>query len=100
MTQTIKILGTGCTKCKNLTKLTEEVVVENNINANVEKVEDIEKIMAYDVMSTPALVVNEKVVAKGRVPSKEEILKLIKSEKEDISNDNNSNCCCGSDDCC
>ncbi len=100
MKQTIKILGTGCTKCKKLTKRTEEVVAENNINASVEKVEDIEKIMQYDVMSTPALVVNEKVVSKGVLPSKEEILKLIKSENKDVSNDNNSNCCCGSDDCC
>ncbi len=100
MTQTIKILGTGCAKCKKLTRLTEEVVAENNINANVEKVEDIEKIMQYDVMSTPALVVNEKVVSKGVLPSKEEILKLIKSENKDVSNSNNSNCCCGSDDCC
>lgn len=77
MTQTIKILGTGCAKCKSLTKLTEEVVVENNINATVEKVEDIMKIMEYNVMTTPALVMNGKVLIKGRIPSKEELLKLI-----------------------
>lgn len=77
MTQIIKILGTGCAKCKSLTKLTEEVVSENNINASIEKVEDIMKIMEYNVMSTPALVMNEKILVKGRVPSKEEILRLI-----------------------
>mgnify|MGYP001482932539 CR=1 FL=1 len=98
MELTIKILGTGCSKCKILTKLTEEVVKENNINASVEKVEDIMKIMEYNVMTTPALVVNEKIVSKGSVPSKTEILKLIQSEKE-IKNNNNQ-CCCSSEGCC
>lgn len=98
MTTTIKILGTGCPKCKNLTKLTKEVVSENNINATIEKVEDIMKIMAYNVMTTPALVVNEKIVSKGRIPSKEEILELIQSENQ-VTN-HNGNCGCGSEGCC
>jgi small redox-active disulfide protein 2 len=73
----IKILGTGCTKCKTLEKITREVVVETGIEANVSKVEDIMQIMNYGVVSTPALVIDEKVVIKGRVPSANEIKKLL-----------------------
>jgi small redox-active disulfide protein 2 len=73
----IKILGPGCPKCKSLDKLTREVVEKNGINATVTKVEDILEIMKYGVMSTPALVVDEKVVVKGRVPSAEEIRQLL-----------------------
>jgi len=73
----IKILGPGCPKCKTLEKLTIEVVEQNGIEATVSKVEDIVAIMNYGVMTTPALVVNEKVVLKGRVPSAEELKKLL-----------------------
>lgn len=73
----IKVLGTGCPKCKTLEKTTREVVSEMNIEANISKVEDIMKIMEYGVMHTPALVVNEKVVFSGRVPSANEIKDLI-----------------------
>jgi len=73
----IKVLGTGCPKCKTLEKTTREVVSEMNIEANISKVEDIMKIMEYGVMHTPALVVNEKVVFSGRVPSANEIKELI-----------------------
>lgn len=73
----IKILGTGCPKCKTLEKLTREVVEQNSIDANVTKVDDIVEIMKYGVMSTPALVVDEKVVIKGRVPSFEEIQQVL-----------------------
>jgi small redox-active disulfide protein 2 len=73
----IKILGTGCSKCKSLEKLTTEVVKENNFDAEISKVEDIVQIMKYGVMSTPALVINEKVMISGRVPSKEEIKQQI-----------------------
>ena len=73
----IKILGTGCAKCKSLDKITREVVEKNRINATIIKVEDILEIMKYGVMSTPALVIDEKVVLKGRVPSQEEIRKLL-----------------------
>lgn len=99
MTLKIKILGTGCPKCKSLNKLTEEVVAENNINASIEKVEDIMKIMEYNVMMTPVLVVNEKILLKGRVPSKKEILELILSENK-TSESNNFDSCCSSDNCC
>jgi len=73
----IKILGPGCPKCKTLDKLTREVVEQNGIDATVVKVEDIVAIMNYGVMSTPALVIDEKVVVKGRVPSAEELKKLL-----------------------
>ena len=69
----IKILGTGCPKCKALEKITREVVAETGIEANISKVEDIMQIMNYGVVSTPALVIDEKVVLKGRVPSVKEI---------------------------
>ncbi|MDZ7634409.1 MAG: thioredoxin family protein [Bacteroidales bacterium] len=73
----IKILGPGCPKCKTLEKLTNEVVAQNGIDATVTKVEDIVAIMNYGVMTTPALVVNGKIVLKGRVPSAEELKKLL-----------------------
>jgi small redox-active disulfide protein 2 len=76
----LKILGTGCSKCKTLEKFTTEVVRESNILADIQKVEDIMQIMNYHVMSTPALVVNEKVVFSGRVPSKSEIKSYIQKE--------------------
>lgn len=73
----IKILGTGCPKCKTLEKMVNEVVSENMFDAQISKVEDIVQIMNYGVMGTPALVINEKVVISGRVPSKDEIKKII-----------------------
>ena len=73
----IKILGPGCSNCKALDKMTREVVEKHGINATVTKVEDIMEIMKYGVMTTPALVVDEKVLVKGRVPSAEEIRQLL-----------------------
>ena len=73
----IKILGTGCPKCKTLESMTRAVVEKNRIDATIIKVEDIMEIMNYGVMSTPALVVNGKVEIKGRVPSAEEIKQVL-----------------------
>jgi len=73
----IKVLGTGCTKCKKLEILTREIVAQNGIDATVTKVEDIMEIMQFGVMTTPAIVVDGQVVVKGRVPSADEIKKLI-----------------------
>ena len=73
----IKILGTGCPNCKTLEKRVRKVVKDNNIEAEIIKVEDIVDIMEYNIMSTPGLVVNEKVVSKGRVPSEKEIKQFI-----------------------
>ncbi len=79
MKMDIKILGTACSKCKTLEKLTIDVINENNFDAEVNKVEDIVQIMNYGVMRTPALLINEKVIMSGRVPSKNEIETLIKN---------------------
>lgn len=75
---TIKILGTGCPKCKATIALVQEVVAEFNIDAMIEKVEDIMEIMKYNVLSTPVLVVDEQIKIKGRVPSKKELIELLK----------------------
>jgi len=74
----IKILGTGCPKCKSLEKIARDVVEQENMEATITKVEDIMAIMSYGVMSTPALVVNEKVEIKGRVPSYDEVKQVLK----------------------
>jgi small redox-active disulfide protein 2 len=75
----IKILGSGCAKCKRLEQLTKEVVDELGVEATFDHVTDINKIMAYPVLSTPALVVNEEVKVAGRMPSKEEIAGWLKA---------------------
>jgi small redox-active disulfide protein 2 len=75
----IKVLGTGCSKCKALYAAVEKVVKENGINAELIKEEDLEKIMSYHVMALPALVVDEKVVAKGVISEAEIKKALIKA---------------------
>ena len=75
----IKVLGTGCPKCKALEKMAREVVEKNNIEATITKVEDILEIMHYNIMSLPALVVDGKVIIKGYVPTAEEIKKAIEN---------------------
>jgi small redox-active disulfide protein 2 len=77
MTTIIKILGTGCSKCKTMTSVVQNVVFENNIDATIEKVEDIMEIMKFNVMITPALVIDDVIAIKGRVPSKDEVLALL-----------------------
>ena len=73
----IKVLGTGCARCKSLEEVTRKAVEELNLDATVEKVEDIQKIMEYAVMRTPALVVDEKVVLSGQVPKVSQIKDLL-----------------------
>lgn len=73
----IKILGTGCPKCRTLEKMTREIVEKSGIEATITKVENIVDIMRYNVMVTPALVINGKVVLKGRIPSMDELKRLI-----------------------
>lgn len=77
MRKVIKVLGTGCAKCQSMTAVVKEVVSENNIDATIEKVEDIMEIMKFNVLSTPALVVDGVLTIKGRIPSKEEVLALL-----------------------
>jgi small redox-active disulfide protein 2 len=74
----IKILGTGCSKCKALKERTEQAVKELGLNADIEKVEDLNLILDYNVMCTPALVVEDKVVLEGRLPSAEELKEILK----------------------
>lgn len=76
----IKVLGSGCSNCKVLEANTKKALEELKIKADVEKVTDISKIVEYGIMSTPALVVNEKVVSYGRVLTSEEIKKLLKGK--------------------
>ena len=73
----IKILGTGCSKCKTLEEITRKVVKESGIEAKITKVEDIVEIMKFNIVTTPALVVNGKVVSKGRIPSVAEIKQFL-----------------------
>ena len=73
----IKILGSGCPKCKTLEQLTRDVVSKNGIDATVTKVDDIMEIMKYNILATPALVIDGKVVVKGRVPSADELKLLL-----------------------
>ncbi len=73
----IKVLGTGCPKCKKLEELTKQAISELNIEATIEKVEDIYKIMQYGVMRTPGLVVDDKVVLTGRLPKSSELKELL-----------------------
>lgn len=77
MTKIVKILGTGCSKCKTMTGVIKDVISENNIDATIEKVEDITEIMKFNVMITPALIIDDIVTIKGRVPSKDEVLALL-----------------------
>jgi len=75
----IEILGTGCTKCKTLEEAVKQAVAQSGIFAQIEKVDDIMKIMEYGVMSTPGLVIDGKVVSTGRALSVDEIKELIKA---------------------
>lgn len=73
----IKILGAGCAKCNALEAVTRAVVEEKGLDATVTKIEDIMEIMTFGVMITPALVVDGKVVVKGRVPTTDELTTMI-----------------------
>jgi small redox-active disulfide protein 2 len=73
----IKILGTGCPNCLRLEQNTKQALEELNLDATVEKVTEIQEIMSYGIMSTPALVIGSEVVAYGRILEVEEIKKLL-----------------------
>lgn len=78
----IKILGTGCSNCKALEKSVINALAEMDLPANVSKVEDIQKIMAYGIMRTPCLVIDEKVELAGRVPSMSELKEIIVKSRQ------------------
>jgi len=73
----IKVLGTGCKKCTTLKNNVEEALKLSGKEATVEKVEDVQAIIGYGVMSTPALVINEEVVSKGKVLKAKDIVKFL-----------------------
>ena len=73
----IKILGTGCSKCKTTYNVVEKVIKDNNLDVALTKVDDIMEMMSYNILSTPAVVVNGEVKIKGRVPSETEIKELL-----------------------
>ena len=77
----IKILGGGCPKCNRLEELAREAAGDLGVEATFTKVKDMDAIMAYDVMSTPALVIDEQVKSSGRIPRKEEIAEWIRAEQ-------------------
>ncbi len=76
----VKILGPGCNNCKNLEKATRQAIADLGLDASVEKVEDYPTIVGYGIMSTPGLVVDEKVLVHGRVPQPAEIKELLSAE--------------------
>jgi small redox-active disulfide protein 2 len=79
---TIKVLGSGCANCKKLEAVTRQVIDQMGVQADVIKVTEYPDIMAYSVMSTPGLVINEKVVSTGRIPSTAEITTWLENTLE------------------
>ncbi len=77
----IQVLGTGCTKCRTLYELVNKAVAETGAEALVEKVEDFQKIMSYKLLATPGLVIDGYVKVAGRLPSLEEVKRLIEAAK-------------------
>lgn len=73
----IKVLGPGCARCHQLEQTVRDVVKELSIDADIEYVKDIKKIMEYPILTTPGLVIDEKLVCSGRVPSKAEVSTFI-----------------------
>jgi len=80
----IQILGSGCTKCKLLFEHTQQAVKDAGVEANIEKITDFKEIMKFNIMSTPGLVINGKVISAGKLLSKEEIvIKIMNSQLEE-----------------
>lgn len=78
----IKILGIGCPRCRKLEEKVRELVSENDIPAEVEKVTDVADMMKYNIMMTPGLVINEKLKSTGNIPKDEQILNWIREETQ------------------
>jgi small redox-active disulfide protein 2 len=73
----IKVLGTGCARCKSLENLTRQAAQELDLEADIEKIEDIQKIMEYGILHTPGLVIDGKVVLSGKIPQISELKELL-----------------------
>jgi len=78
----LKVLGTGCTKCKKLERLAQKACTELELDVKIEKIEDIQDIMKYNILSTPGLVINGKVVLSGRLPKIDELKQIITSNSQ------------------
>ncbi len=74
----IKILGTGCSKCDKLYKMINQIIESENIDTTVEKVQDMKDIMSYGIMATPGLVIDNKVIFAGSLPSKKKLIKILR----------------------
>ena len=79
MNHNIKVLGPGCPKCKTTYNNALEAVKQTGIEAQVQKIEDLNEMFKYDLLTTPALIIDEKVMVKGRVPDVNEIMKMLLS---------------------
>ena len=77
--KSIKVLGMGCAKCKSTVQIIEETAKAEGVPINLEKIEDLPQIMAYDVMSTPAVVVDEVVVHKGSIPAVDQVREWLRA---------------------
>jgi small redox-active disulfide protein 2 len=73
----VKVLGPGCAKCKTTFQVIEKVIKENNLDVKLTKVDDIMEMMSYNIMTTPAVVVDGKVRMKGQVPSESDVKRLL-----------------------
>lgn len=77
--KSIKVLGMGCAKCKSTVQIIEETAKAEGVPVSLEKIEDLPQIMAYDVMSTPAVVVDEVVVHKGSIPAADQVREWLRA---------------------
>lgn len=98
MSKQIKVLGTGCPKCKTTYNNVLEALKQLGMEANVTKIEDIEEMMKYNVLTTPVLMIDDVMKVKGRIAQIDEIKELLKNTNA-VSEENNSSCCSDSS-CC
>jgi len=91
MKNSVKVLGTGCPTCQKLFNDVTEVITELNMDVDFEKIEDLQKIMEYGIISVPALIVNEEIKFAGKSPNKEELIKYL---TEDNEHDKVQTCSC------
>jgi len=91
----IKILGTGCANCKSTMALIEQAAKDLGADVTLEKVEDLAQIMQYGVMTTPGVVIDEKVVHAGGIPERAVIEGWLQGATESVSGDSNAGGCCG-----
>lgn len=91
----IQVFGSGCASCKKLYELIKKVVTENKIEAEIEYVTDVQKMIDLGLVQTPAMAINEKPVLAGFVPNEEQIKELIEKNSSGCCGSGEQNCCCG-----